>query len=650
MLGTIALLSGGAASGADLKLQAEPAFAGYGAANGTFPLAVSLANSGPDARGSLHVSCGDFQMEYPVELPHGSLKRLVTYPILEYGSEVDLDLSTNQGGILGRFHALFGQDPTAQSVLMIGDTQGDLEFLRPQTTSPTSKMWDCYVKPGDAPDRPVAYSGISAVVLASGSERLGDSVVRALHVYLAGGGTIAFLGGASSPVLSDRRWVDVAPVVPKLPKSVAGSQLVTNISTRNNLDDVAGPITITDAEAVPGAIVRRENGRIILARKDVGLGKTVFIAFNPIEPPFTRWAGRRALFQKVLRTDDFAKAKGYLAQFTAASNFNDDDPYSSTGGMPPPGIYSGSMYPSRPADPFSTKLPAPAKVLWILCSYFVVIIPINFLLLKKLKRGELAWVTAPLISVGFAGAFFAAASDLYSAKLSTATQGLIVATSGSPDALFVGRSQLFFPQGGEFDLRMNDVESVFAPTQGDEYYGYGYRSRDDQQSLQDVNPIDVGHVLVSRMDVGNLSFREIAFKEIVADAKWFDVKLVRSRKLTITNTSHSAMKQVTAIIAGARAGIVSRLGPGESATIEIPDHLTISADDLQGSPYVQRYGGEPTIQYSSLAQISNQTKEIVVKAEVEAPVVGPHVGQVVSDRQSILLAYFTGLHFGKETL
>jgi len=641
----LGLLIAGAAHGADLKMQAEPAFVGFGLTNGPFPLAVDLANSGSDARGALHVSTGDFQMDYPVELPHGAVKRLIVYPILEYGATVDLDLSTNQGGVRGKYEAVLGQDPSSRAVLMVGDTQGDLGFLRPPGGDARGHLWDCYVKPSDAPDRPLAYANICAVMLAPGSERLSDAAVRALHVYLAAGGTVLFVGGASSPVLSDRRWADVCPVTPKLPRPVARSQFVTNLSVDSKSDNVAGPFTEMDSQPATDASVRRENRMALLARRNVGLGKALFLAFDPIEPPFTRWGGRRDLFERILRSADFDRAKGYLSQFTAATDFSEEDGSSPYVGAT---VYSTYGHPYRPADPFSTQLPAPTKVLWILIAYFVAIIPLNFILLKRLKRGELAWITAPLISVAFAGIFFAAARDLYSAGLSTATQGLIVASKASPDAVFVGKSQLFFPQGGEFDLKMKDVDAVFAPTQSEPYY-FGYRSR-EEQSFDYVNPVDVGHVLVSRVDVGNLSFHEIAFNEVLPDSHWFEVQLVQSasgRRLLVTNTGRSVVRNVIAYVAGGRVTIAGSIEPGQAVRVDVPEHPPM---DPSGDQYPQAYGGQPVVQYEGLGQISARTGEVVIKASVDSPIVGPNVGQVVADRQSITLAYFTGIEAEKVAL
>lgn len=640
LVGLVSVFAACVANAADLQMQNEPAFVGFGQMTGTVPIAITLGNRGGDARGTLRVSCEGFQMDYPIELPHGSTKRLLTYPQVGYGGEVSLDLSTNQGDLHRVFHQLTVNDPTSRSVLLIGDGQGDLGFIRPNPNESTSRLTDAYVKPEFAPDRSVAYSDIAAVILGPGAERLTDDAVRALHTYVASGGAVAFLGGASAPVLGDKRWADVLPVVPGKPKNVRGSALIDNLSKGDRLE---GSFTILDATAVPQASVRSEGGSVMLARRDIGLGRTLFFAFNFLEQPFTRWTGRRALLEKFLRPIESARAAGYLAGFAGASPGDYDPGY----GYPASRLGStrlGGTF-GTSGDPFSTKLPSPTKVFWILASYFVVIIPINFLVLKKLKRGELAWFTAPLISVAFAGVFFAAASDLYSASLSTATQGVIVATNSDSDTLFVGKSQFFFPRGGEYDLKMDGVESLGVPRDPEEYM-YGYRGRSDERTMQDVNPIDIGHILVSRMDVNNLAFRELAYRQLLPARRWLSVTL-HGRTLSLANTGTSSLTGIVAVVAGQSLPLDRNLSPGETATLELPE--TVDPDPTDVTPPPGSYGYRQT-GFVGLPGIMADTKAIVITAKIGEPPVGPGIGATVKDREDVTLAFFTGLHYGQVDL
>jgi hypothetical protein len=475
------------------------------------------------------------------------------------------------------------------------------------------------------------------VVLGSGAERLPDSAVRALHLYESMGGMIVFIGGASSPTLADPRWADIAPVVPGEPKTVEHSP---------GFSDAEGPFTILTCKPPPDAAVRKEGSEVILARRWIGLGRTLFIAFNPFEDPFLRWQRRRKFFENALRPSEFDRAKSFLAQFTAPSGAEYGPSYTSygyggtvsVGGTAMPYRYAPD---SESADPFSTELPPVEKVLWILVCYFIVIIPVNFLLLKKLKKGELAWVTAPLISVGFAGAFFAAASGLYTAKLSRATQGLLIAMPAGGEALFVGSSQMFFPQGGAYDLRIANME-VVGPSAPAEY-GYYYGGAESSQ-FEGLNAVDDGAIHIRNIDVTNLAFRELSFHQVVSPRRWLDVSVKQSRpenRLIVRNISDKLLPDVQALVGGLTYPVGS-LSPGERKEVPLsPSHATHPQPGYQTE---QRYGG------MDLSMFSEFSKQIVLKVTGLDLPVGPQVGDVVAARQRITVACFTGIRYGASKL
>ncbi len=639
LLGLICLTTGGVSWAADLKVVAEPAFVGLSQTSGVYPVAVTVRNTGPDARGALRVTSEKFQMDYPIELPKGAVKRIVTYPEITYGSEVQFQLSTDQGDARTAFRQFLGATPNTQNALLIGETQGDLGFLRGRQDT-ASRLVDTYVKPENAPDRPIAYVSFAVVVLGAGAERISDGAVRALHLFAMSGGTVLFLGGASSPTLADRRWADIVPVHAKLPKTIASSRYLAKIDPTPLRSD----FTIPEADPVGDPTVVREGSDILIAKRGVGLGKTLYYAFNPLEAPFTRWPGRRLLFERTIKPQETLRAAGYLRGFLGERDESQYGPRSwrfTSGGRVI--TYAGDEEP-RAADPFSTKLPEPQTVFIILSLYFVTIIPLNFLLLKKLKKGELAWFTAPLISVAFAGAFFAEAKDLYSAKLSKATQGLIVQAGTNGDSLFVGHSQMFFPRGGEYNLDVAGLEYVGSSrTQNEDMYGM-YNEPDDP-GLEEVNAVDTGHVTIPRMSVGNLSFRQLAFQQVLPLGQWFDAKL-NAHVLTVRNVGRSRVDNVAAVVAGQTFPVKS-LEPGESARITLPEQIS---PDSNMAEIQTRYYADADTSFNNLSEITSGTKEIVIKGSLQEAPVGPRLGDVVRARQQIYIAYFSGIHYGDSAL
>ena len=177
------------------------------------------------------------------------------------------------------------------------------------------------------------------------------------------------------------------------------------------------------------------------------------------------------------------------------------------------GGYDSYIYPGYPGyydqtdSVFQVEMPGTGKVFLILAAYFVCVVPLNFLILRKLNRGEYAWITSPIIGLAFAGVFFLIASDLYGAGLSRSTTGLVVAHQGSSVAYGFGNQELFFPSGGRYDLKFSGVEAISDVPN----YNYYMGSLSDTGFAGDL--YDVGEITATRAAVSNLAFREIHFRQ-----------------------------------------------------------------------------------------------------------------------------------------
>jgi hypothetical protein len=627
-----ALLAGSSFAADPLSLDISPAFEGFAPSYGTVPVAAELRNDGPDARGVVRVTTGDFQMDYPVELPRGSSKRLITYPTLGYGGAQYM-LLTDQGRVIRAYEPPGGFTQGIANVLLLSDNAGELAFMRSNVASGRNGrqqqgIQDAYCRPGLAPTRALGYAGLSAVALGSGAERLTDDEVSALRMWAMTGGTLLFLGGASAPVLGDPRWRDVLPVQSVEPRTLTDSPVLERLGGAPAPD-----VTVLSGKPVPGAITRMDRGVLVTAERGVGLGKAVYVAFNPLESPLTGWSGRGNAVFRLLRPTDPQRARNFLLAYSQEGPV---DPYSSSygagfvirrsAGMPPPGM---STIPSLPSqeDPFSTTLPPADRVLTILGAYFLVVVPLNFFVLRKLRRGELAWFTAPIVSLGFAGVLFTSAQGLYSAKMSTASVGLVVGQEAMRDGMFIGSSQLFVPRSGVYDLKLSNVESLGVVQE--EYRGYPGR-----EDTAQFDPVDTGEILVPAMRANNLAFRRMTYRQRFPVGDWFaiDVKPTQSGRwqCTVRNASTYPLLNARVHVGDVEYPLMNLL-PGQSRSV------AISRPDERGTP-------EPTW---SLSQFLIRNNGVALSGRIDGLRPGPQIGQVVQDRTQIDLVFFAKEALGK---
>lgn len=617
---TVPLLALAAAStwAADpIRIDAQPTFSGPMA--DTTSVTVSIENDGPDARGVLSVSGDAGTTQYPVELPRGSRKKVLTLPGVGYG-ELRFQLDTDRGSVARTMPSVIMGDATGGTVALIGDDSGGLAFLRRQTLDEKRAVAarDAYAEAESAPGRPIAYKGYNAVVLGPGAERMGDETVAALKDYALGGGTLIFLGGASAPILEDRRWASALPGREWRPVTLASSPALGRIGGVT----VSTPFTVlAPGKLASGASARKEGQVPLESERGFGLGRVVVLGYSPLEAPLNAWDGRTRALSRFIRTGETMRARQFVNTYLNSSSsegYNSYSPGVVRTMVAGPGTYARSPYASSVSeDPFSMQLPPTGTVFGILAGYFILVVPVSFLILRKLKRGELAWITAPVLSLGFAGVLFTSAQGLYSAALSTASQGVLVLQQGSPDAMFYGTSQVFFPRGGVYDLKLRNIDSMSSVQRNP--YGYG-----GSEALAGFNPVDVGEVVAPKLEANNLAFRELSYAQRVDDADWFRFERLADDQVRVENRSPYGFSGYLAN--GPFASKPVTLEPGARATVNLAEGDTIP----EGSPLSPQ---DPRI-------FTRQSGRMALSGTLRGFRPGPQIGNEIKGRNGVNVIAF----------
>jgi len=623
-IGICLAVSLSAAHAADpLRMQVTSLFEKVVPQSQSQPILVTLENDGGGAQGIVRVTSGEYSVEQPVDLPSGARRKVVLYVPSSYNG-ISATLSTNRGGVQKTFNPPFPSDQ--QSLFLnITDAPGDMAFiqlaLRAQGNSRNTVITrDAYVDPAIAPTRSVGYKGFAAVLLGSGSERLPDEAVEALKMWAQTGGHIVFVGGASAPVLSDVRWADAMPITNARVKTIPQATYLADLSA----EEAPGPISVVAGTPLPGVTSLGDDEKYAFKRR-YGVGAITLLALNPTEAPYNRWAGNRRAFLRLVDQYDAGRSTSYIGGGAVEIS-------SMGGGLVMGSTASRSVSPMAgpqfsSADPFSTKLPEGSFFIGILLGYLVLVIPVNFLVLKKLKRGELAWVTAPLLSLGFSIFLFQSAQSLYKAEASVASQGVIVVRQGSANSFFIGQSQLFIPRSGGYNLDLQGVEAITNGASTEEY-GYMY-GRENSEPLATVDNGE--EILVPNMRVNNLAFRQLTVWQRLAMKPPVNIQAVPASdgrvEIRIANTGQHDLRDLTVNVAG-QIETVRGLPVGKSHIYRIAD--------VRPSRGVNQPGGGKDFAQARL--IDN--RGIQLQANINEFQPGPKLGKTVEARQGIRLNYF----------
>jgi hypothetical protein len=336
-------------------------------------------------------------------------------------------------------------------------------------------------KPEYAPDRVIGYDGVDTIVLGEGAERLDSKQRTALRDWVMSGGSVIVLPGIS---------LDLLGITPGTPFSI------------------------------PDPIARLLPPETPLRRYALGMGAVLTVGVDPTQPEYREkwelsyaWEGLRNRAAPIMPS----KQLGFNSEFQEQSFGN---------------------------DPFQVNLPPLASLVYLFAGYFVLAVPVTFVVLKRTRRMNWAWVTGPALAAVFGGAIYGFTAELHKAGLSRRTSGVIVTGAGENKARFDGASEIFFPSAGSYDVTVPGAEAIETGMASNKTYKY---SSDDPNResgngiiSRKLEALDNGtSISVPQMTVPNLAFRRFRHTQPVAWGDGIRTRLTRSANGTIKGTIYN---------------------------------------------------------------------------------------------------------------
>ncbi|HET9495498.1 MAG TPA: hypothetical protein VFR15_14800, partial [Chloroflexia bacterium] len=253
----------------------------------------------------------------------------------------------------------------------------------------------------------------------------------ALETWVAEGGTLLVTsrpdGGDSTRALADLLPVTVSGTRPmNVHRSLA--DYVDREVLRGG--DTVGNAVLNDSASESSRVLAMQDGTVLLASRDLGRGRVIYMGLSAALPPLHGWDGTIPLMKKLLADTPVRPSYGASMRFG-----------------PSRGIYVGSLYGTYGSMFAMPGLDLPNA--WIvggfLLIYILIIGPLNFIVLRRMRRAELAWVTVPalvaLFSVGaYLLAFQAKGGEVVSIRASA-----VNAYEDVPHATTVQNYGLFSP-------------------------------------------------------------------------------------------------------------------------------------------------------------------------------------------------------------
>lgn len=399
-----------AQSGQNLTVRAQAAYEGVYKFGEWLPIWVEVTNDGPDLEAEIQVrierSSGSVTFALPISLPAGAHKQVPIFVLANnYSQELAVDIISAEG-ILET--VTVEVEPIVNLEYLIGIIAPEREGLAflsnlqlPGTNIRPVRLVEF---PFDQlPERTEGLASFDTLIINdTDTSRLTPLQLEALEDWVERGGRLVVGGGAGAQHTFSGFGDGFLPFTPTGLRQVDPMPALSEFSGAE-ANQSSRPVSLVDGDILDGSVLASAEGHPLIIEQSQGRGYVDIITIDLATPPFSEWLGTTSFWQRLL-------TPGSLYPANAPPD------------MSPRQIMSNSIvYPLTNMP--SLDLPSVRGLGIMLIAYVILVGPMNYLALRRLKRLHFAWLTIPGLTIAFTIAAFSLSylmrgSDLLLNKIS----------------------------------------------------------------------------------------------------------------------------------------------------------------------------------------------------------------------------------------
>ena len=532
-----------ARAASSVEIQLRPLMGGRYEVGGWAAVAVTLLNDGEPTEGNLTAETDGGTVQRFVEMPAGARKVVMVYVQPQaFQRRITVEYQEPNGTVEAEAE-LRVLEQSGSQVAIVGDGTG---ALRPQVTGALDETAPepIVIGPADIPERPEPLEGISALVWAADSSGLTEAQRRSLERWVAGGGELILVGGADWQA----RTAAFANVMPF--SSLAALDGVPQ-GAMATWSGTPAPAVATDTVSSgplhedARALVTAEDGTVLLAMRPVGAGRTILIGSDLATEAYRGWEGSPRVWTRLI---------------TANVNFEQFF----GGGFPIAEEALNSMTQALSNLP-SLEVPPAELLLAVIVGYILLIGPVSYIVLRRIDRRELAWVTAPVLVVLFTACSFGIGNTLKGSDVITNQISLIRTSTAGGAATVQSYAGIFSPQRSTYDLRV-EADALLAPLRQPNFGGPQVRSAD--VTIEQGNPAQLRDLAIGVFGFEGVRADAVIDYEPALGVAWRrddDGDLIG----VVTNNGDAPLTDV-AYVSSSIGERIGDLAPGQEAEFNLP--------------------------------------------------------------------------------
>lgn len=557
-----------------VQMQADAGFGGNYRPGAWVPIRVRISNRGPQFSGVVRVddsgqqaSQGSAPTDHvtytrSVLMPQGGVKQITLYvPGADLGSSVTIQLA--------------GAGTPVQQTIPINAVNLGTIFAGALTRNATlwnqlraTSLIDASVLPvkldaATLDSNPLALASFDLIVIGDfNTAELSGSQAAALEAWVRAGGTLVEIGGPTAQATVNSLPPALQIVQPGQPLtlsrlpglSAAGGSTLPVDRYVAAVGRIRGGTVVLDQQQLRTATGTADPRAVpLIVSAPLGMGTVVYSAIDPTVGPLASWSGLDSLWRLLAGQ---ARSGAVTSTTTMA-------------GTQQNASQGGSL-----ADEID-NLAAPSFTLFIilLAIYVLLLVPLNFFILHRLRRSDWSWVTLPVLVVILVGAVFGAAYVNRGQNVRASIISMVYLTSGSDQVVAQHYVGVFAPVAGDYTVATDDARqlgtALFSTAQGGTLGGGSGNGATAVQTTQDT-----GQVLLPKINMW--SSRNAAFDGITTFRGGLrgTLQIGPNGHITGTLTNATGHKLYSVVLASLGVyQLVGDLAAGQSYRVDWPSGL-----------------------------------------------------------------------------
>lgn len=415
-----------------IEIDARALVGGRYAIGGWLAVSVTLVNDGAPTDGYVRAVTALGTVQRHVEMPAGARKMVSLYVQPDAFARSIEASYVEPNGTVKAAAEIAALEGFGDQYATVGDATGT---LRPQITGAVrvDAPEPISLGPADIPERPEPMAGLTSIVWAGDSAVLSEPQRRSLERWVADGGQLLVVGGpdwqARVAGIADLLPLDELVAVDGVPQA--------NLAEWAGADEPAvSQATVSTGTLRDGAtaLLSAQDGTILASMRPLGAGRVVFIGTDLATDEHRGWVGARALWGRLLPGSVPA------------------DPFG--GGLPPAQELDSTLAQALNTLP-ALDVPPAELLLAVIVGYILLIGPMSYLVLRRIDRRELAWVTAPILVIVFSASSFGIGRSLKGSDVIVNQISLIRSTTAGATATIETYAGIYSPDRVSYDVRVD---------------------------------------------------------------------------------------------------------------------------------------------------------------------------------------------------